>query len=77
MHEFSPTGPITLDGPTEITCSTCETPYTNEQIGDLDSLEWERQRAVITGDQFVEPRTTRYKDEEQFVEQFIENTEQK
>lgn len=71
-HDFASTGPIEVDGPTEITCTRCERTYDRNTIGELDSLEWERQYKEEHGEVFEEPRQTRYENEQQFIQQFEE-----
>lgn len=60
-------------GSTDLNCINCEAEYPIEQYGEMDSLDWEKARANATGDKFVEPKTTRYKNDEQFIQNFTEN----
>lgn len=71
MHEFSSTGPIEHDGPTEVTCSLCGFEIDRDTWGNLDSLAWEKQRAGYEGTTPPpETRTEYYENEEQFVDAF-------
>ena len=68
-HEFHSSGPIQHDGPTEIDCALCGASFNREQVGELDSLTWEIQRAGFEGT--PEPKalvTEYYKDKNQFVQ---------
>jgi len=76
FRNFESTGPIEADGPTEITCDTCGRVYEREEIASIeDSIAHEELRKSETGEEFVEPRMTRYENEEQFIDKFVENVE--
>lgn len=74
-HDFTSTGPIESDGPTELSCTRCERAYSRGEIGNYDSFSWESARKQELGEVFEPPNTVRYQNEEQFIEKFVESVE--
>lgn len=58
-------------------CATCNRNYPTEYVGELDGDLWLQARAEQTGETYEPPRTVRYHDDAQFVDNFVENVENK